>query len=304
MRVALKVDVDTYRGTVEGVPRLVKLLKRYDADATFLFSLGPDHTGRAIKRIFRPGFFGKVARTSVVEHYGVRTLLYGTILPGPNIAKRCAPILRSVRDAGFEVGVHCYDHIRWQDHVVHKDAAWTRREMDRAFEAFEQVFGEPAKTHGAAGWQINKHALAYEAELGLDYCSDTRGGDPFFPESPRSTRSCPQVPTTLPTLDELIGLNGLNDANVAEHVLMLSEAPQAHGHVYTLHAEMEGMKLLPVFERMLQGWRDGGSELVSTRALVATIDQVELPSRRVVMGEIPGRSGTVALAALPAQGRG
>ena len=35
------------------------------SSATFLFSLGPDHTGRAIKRVFRPGFFGKVRRTSV-----------------------------------------------------------------------------------------------------------------------------------------------------------------------------------------------------------------------------------------------
>ena len=39
---ALKVDVDTYRGTCEGVPRLVELLKKYGAQATFLFSLGPD----------------------------------------------------------------------------------------------------------------------------------------------------------------------------------------------------------------------------------------------------------------------
>ena len=85
MKIALKIDVDTYRGTVEGVPRLVELLKKYNAQATFLFSLGPDHTGRAIKRIFRPGFFGKVSRTSVVEHYGIKTLLYGTLLPGPNI---------------------------------------------------------------------------------------------------------------------------------------------------------------------------------------------------------------------------
>ena len=60
MKIALKIDVDTYRGTVEGVPRLVELLKKYNAHATFLFSLGPDHTGRAIKRVFRPGFFSKV----------------------------------------------------------------------------------------------------------------------------------------------------------------------------------------------------------------------------------------------------
>jgi len=55
----LKVDVDTLRGTLEGVPRLVQLFHRRQTDATFLFSLGPDHTGRAIKRVFRRGFLAR-----------------------------------------------------------------------------------------------------------------------------------------------------------------------------------------------------------------------------------------------------
>ena len=96
MKIALKIDVDTYRGTREGVPKLVEILKRHNAGATFLFSLGPDHTGRAIKRVFRPGFLTKVSRTSVLEHYGLKTLLYGTLLPGPDIGRRCAALLREV----------------------------------------------------------------------------------------------------------------------------------------------------------------------------------------------------------------
>src|SRR5207342_1663426 len=121
MNLALKVDVDTYRGTRDGVPRLVDLLKKYQAGATFLFALGPDHTGRAIKRVFRPGFVGKVKRTSVVKHYGVKTLLYGTLLPGPDIGRRAADTMRRVRDAGHETGIHCWDHVRWQDGVVGAD---------------------------------------------------------------------------------------------------------------------------------------------------------------------------------------
>ncbi|TAK66152.1 MAG: 4-deoxy-4-formamido-L-arabinose-phosphoundecaprenol deformylase, partial [Betaproteobacteria bacterium] len=88
MKLALKIDVDTYRGTREGVPRLIEALQRHQAGASFLFSLGPDHTGRAITRAFRPGFMKKVSRTSVLEHYGIKTLLYGTLLPGPDIGKR------------------------------------------------------------------------------------------------------------------------------------------------------------------------------------------------------------------------
>ena len=51
MRLALKVDVDTDRGTREGVPNLVAELRAAGVPACFLFSLGPDQTGRAITRV-------------------------------------------------------------------------------------------------------------------------------------------------------------------------------------------------------------------------------------------------------------
>src|SRR5262245_22752829 len=115
--IALKIDVDTYRGTREGAIRLADLLERLDVHATFLFSLSPDHTGRAVKRAFRRGFIGKVRRTSVLEHYGLRTLLYGTLLPGPHIGRKCRDAMRDIARRGFEVGVHTYDHVKWQDNV-------------------------------------------------------------------------------------------------------------------------------------------------------------------------------------------
>src|SRR2546429_6555042 len=155
MLLALKIDVDSLRGTREGVPALVELLRRHGAGATFLFSLGPDHTGRAIRRVFRPGFFSKVQRTSVLEHYGLKTLLYGTLLPGPDIGRRCAEVMRAVRDAGFEVGVHAWDHVKWQDGLGGADAEWTERQMRLARGRFEENFRESARAHGAAGWPMN-----------------------------------------------------------------------------------------------------------------------------------------------------
>ena len=109
LRLALKVDVDTDRGTREGVPNLVADCQELGAPACFLFSLGPDQTGRAITRVLRPGFFKKISRTSVVEIYGVRTLLNGTLLPAPHIGRRNTAVLRAVRDAGFELGIHSYN---------------------------------------------------------------------------------------------------------------------------------------------------------------------------------------------------
>src|SRR4051812_49753799 len=116
-RLALKVDVDTDRGTREGVPNLMADLRELAIPACFLFSLGPDQTGRAIRRVLRPGFFKKVSRTSVVQMYGVRTLLNGTLLPAPHIGQRNGHVMRAVRAAGFEIGIHCYNHYRWQDYM-------------------------------------------------------------------------------------------------------------------------------------------------------------------------------------------
>lgn len=299
---ALKVDVDTWRGTREGVPRLLDILRRHAAGATFLFSLGPDHTGRAIKRVFRRGFLQKVARTSVLEHYGWRTLMYGTLLPGPDIGRREAALLRSVRDAGHEVGIHCWDHIRWQDNVAGQSAAWTEREMRRAAERFHEVFGVPARTHGAAGWQMNAAAYAFERELGLDYASDGRGTHPFQPvDENGALLGVPQLPTTLPTLDELIGVDGLSAENVHQHLLSLT-AERQQSQVYTLHAELEGMRLADTFERLLAGWMQQGYRLVSCREMFAALNPDILPRHRIACDEIPGRSGTLALQGAPLAG--
>ena len=306
MQLALKIDVDTLRGTREGVPALLDTLKRAQADATFLFSLGPDHTGRALRRVFRRGLFDfahKVSRTSVLQHYGLRTLLYGTLLPGPDIGRRAGDYMRRVCDAGYEVGVHCFDHTTWQDFVSRRGEAWTRDQMLRAVHRFREVFGVKPQVHGAAGWQMNQDALELEQELGFVYASDTRGEAPFVPllpapasqpAMPPRRSACPQLPTTLPTLDELIGVDGMTVDNVHQAVLARTRSVRS-GHVFTLHAELEGMKLLPVFRRLIEGWHAQGYQLVSMRTLFAQLDVAGLPSGRVQSGSVPGRSGSLAV---------
>jgi len=293
-RIALKIDVDTYRGTLEGVPRLAALLERLRVRATFLFSLGPDHTGRAIKRVFRRGFLGKVKRTSVVAHYGVKTLLYGVLLPGPHIGRRCGDVLRDIARRGFEVGVHTYDHIKWQDGVAAADERWTRRQLKLAQEQFAEVFGRPAEVHGAAGWQLNPFVPGLEQSLGFRYASDVRGMAPFVPVVDGKEIPVPQLPTTLPTLDELIGREDLHGADPVDHLLALTAAQPQRDQVFTLHAEIEGGRYLPALERLLLSWRECGFELGDLAGYRASLDIARLPRCEIVMGSVAGRSGLLA----------
>ena len=291
-RLALKVDVDTERGTREGVPALARALQRAGAPATFYFSLGPDNTGRALRRVFRRGFLKKVTRTNVVGTYGLRTLGNGVLWPGPRIARRHADLMRGIRDAGFEVGIHCWDHIRWQDGLQGMSAEQTLREFGKAREAFRGVFGCEAPTAAAAGWQANAHSLAAYDAAGLRYASDVRGGPPFRPRCAGRVFETPQIPSTLPTLDELLGLpehplDGLSD----EYLGWLR--PDAL-EVMTIHAEIEGMAYLEWFTGFLDASRAAGVRFVALGEEAEALDDT-LPVADLVQGEIPGRSGTLAV---------
>ncbi len=302
--IGLKVDVDTLRGTRDGVPRLLALCQKHGIDATFYFSVGPDNTGRALRRVFRKGFAKKVARTSVLKHYGLKTLLYGVLLPGPDIGVKAAANMRAVRDAGFEVGLHTYDHVKWQDYVAREADAWTRVEFERGVQAFHTIFGHDPESHAAAGWQINDHALQLELEYGLKYASDTRGGTPFLPRLAGGVSPCPQLPTTLSTFDELLGADGINESNIAD-ALYRQSLNQAAGdsgrlQVFTLHAELEGMLLLDHFEALIVQWRAAGATLTRMARIFELARKAPLPVRSVVLGEIPGRSGTLAVSAAEA----
>ncbi|MGB5132817.1 MAG: polysaccharide deacetylase family protein [Steroidobacteraceae bacterium] len=293
-RIALKIDVDTLRGTREGVPRLASLLERLGVNATFLFSLGPDHTGRAIRRVFRRGFVGKLRRTSVVSHYGLKTLLYGTLLPGPRIGRRCETLMREIAQRGFETGIHAYDHVRWQDGVASADLAWTREQLRRAVEEYQAIFGSRALIHGAAGWQVNSWLPPLQQEFRIMLASDVRGNRPFLPCVAGRIAGPVQLPTTLPTLDELIGRGDLSLRDPIEHLLSLTAADPGQDHVYTLHAEIEGAAYLKAFERLLTEWRRQRYKLGTLSDLRAGLQISDLPRCPIVSRAVPGRSGTVA----------
>jgi undecaprenyl phosphate-alpha-L-ara4FN deformylase len=270
--IALKIDVDTLRGTLEGVPRLQSCLNQLQMRATFLFSLGPDHTGWALKRIFRPGFFKKVSRTSVVEHYGLKTLSYGVLLPAPDIGLKAKDVMQSIAQDGFEVGIHTWDHITWHDKVRTADDAWTKEHMRLAFERFTEIFGHAPQTHGAAGWQMNLCALEQLDRWQMAYASDGRAPLNLVPYR-IALKNGPtkhiQYPTTLPTFDELLGVNQMDAQGAVKHLLRLTEA-NPNDQVFTLHAELEGQKLLPYFTHLLQGWRDQGHDCIDLKTLHAS----------------------------------
>ena len=294
---SIKIDVDTDRGTRIGVPALLALFDEFKIKATFLFSLGPDNTGRAIKRIFRPGFLSKVSRTSVVSTYGIRTLMNGVLLPGPHVGRRNESVMRLTRDKGHEAGIHCYDHIRWQDGLAKMDRGEVYEEFGKARKEFERIFGEPARTAGAAGWQANAFSLEAYDDAGLLYGSDARGTHPFFPRAGGKAFRTLQIPTTLPTLDELLGRPEHPEERIVGHYLSLLRPDGPN--VLTIHAELEGMKMIALFRTLLEQIRERRIQVVKLDDLARDLirNPSAIPLCDLSIGTVDGRSGTLAVQA-------
>ena len=278
-RIALKIDVDTYRGTLSGVPALIELLQKHNASGTFFFSLGPDNSGREARS------------TSLRRYYNLSTLLYGRLLPSPNIGRHCAEILRQTSSLGFEVGIHAWDRASWEQKIQLAENPWTEAEMSKACSRFTEIFTETAAAHGAAGWQMNRHALRLTQRFGFSYASDCRGKHPFIPVIDGEIVTCPQLPTTLPTLDEILALEpGSSPEQAADRILQLSSTI-AGDHIFTLRAELEGMKFSNAFEQLISGWKNNGYQLVPLGDIHSTLDLETLPLHAIHFAEMPGRVG-------------
>jgi len=293
----LKIDVCTYDGLRVGVPNLLRLLDRHGVRGSFFVALGPDASGRAILRAFRPGFLVKMRRTSAIRTYGLRTILSGTLLP-PRQMSRLAPTLREVVAAGHELAIHGYNHRRWQDRLHRMGKQAVRQEIDRAMAVYHDVTGQVPRGFGAPGWQVSAASLEVLDEVGFAYASDTRGLQPFFPRAAGRKFQTLQLPTTFQTLDEVLGPDDPDGQTFVSDVRQ--EIKGRKWSVLTIHAEMEGIGFQGVTEQLLVMLRGDGVTCLPLEALGAQIraqGEKEIPVTDVVARPIRGRTGTVAMPA-------
>lgn len=288
IQLAVKVDVCTHAGLKHGVPALMRLFDEFNLRASFFVSCGPDHSGRAIRRIFRPGFLRKMRRTSAVSTYGWRTVLYGTLLPGPQIARAFPETMRALVHSGHEVGMHGYDHVYWQDRLPALSVTAVQAEIERGRSAFRDVVGEEPRAFGAPGWQCTPASFAGEDAAHFVYHSDTRGSAPFIPEMGGQRFRTLEIPTTTPTLDEIYGEVG---TTAGELTTFYRQHLHPGVNVHTVHAEMEGMAHMPLLRHLLESVRH---EVRWSRLIDVAEQTTAAAVAQVIVGAIAGRAGTVA----------
>jgi peptidoglycan/xylan/chitin deacetylase (PgdA/CDA1 family) len=299
-RIALRVDVDTHTGLRDGVPVLLELLDRARARASFFVTMGPDHSGRAIRRVLRPGFAGKMARTGALRTYGLYTVLSGTLLPSRPVGKGFPHLLRLIESCGHECGIHGWDHVLWHDGLERMRREAVAAELRQAAEAFGEATGHPPAGTAAPAWRATEASLAIQDQLPFRYASDCRGRSPFRPATPAGAFRLVQIPATLPTLDELLGLPGMDRDGMAAR--LTRHLDPSGLNVFTLHTEIEGRHHAPALLHLLQRWSAEGFAFETLGETAARAAAQGAPVCVLERGTAPGRAGWMSVQGPPLVG--
>jgi undecaprenyl phosphate-alpha-L-ara4FN deformylase len=286
--VGLRVDVDTFRGTRDGVPRLIETLDEFNIHASFFFSVGPDNMGRHLWRLLKPAFLMKMLRSNAPGLYGWDILLRGTLWPGPSIGKRLSDIIKSAEDKGHETGLHAWDHHRWQASMTSMSNSEIRYEIQQGIDMLNTILDNPVNCSAVAGWICNDDVLLEKNEFRLKYNSDCRGKYIFRPEVDH-TACTPQIPVTLPTYDEAIGINNINDDNYNEYILGLIKPDQLN--VLAIHAEVEGISKNQMFKEFLKLAPKNKINFYPLGELLP--DDEHIPAGKILNQDIKGREGQI-----------
>lgn len=283
MRVALRIDVLNRPAAREGVPAILNLLAQYELSASFFVSLGSD-------RVPTPDLGGGVAR---VRRTG-RRLLAG-LRGGAPIGRECAAELRAIQAAGHDLGISAFDARRWSRHAAEPpDEDWIDAELNRAVEAFGDLFGESPRAFAAPDWQVHPALFAAEQRLDLSYASDTRGRYPFRPVLQGVRSSCPQIPVTLPTLTELVAGGSAPLDKAHEFLYAESRHLLPGGHVYAARADLEGITHLDLLEKLLVMWKGQDGALRPLAEVRDELDPDRLPVHQVGWGRVAGNDDYLA----------
>jgi peptidoglycan/xylan/chitin deacetylase (PgdA/CDA1 family) len=294
--IGIAVHVDTYEGMKKGVPVLLALFQRYGIKASFFVPMGKDHTGWTVKRIFkRKGFLKKTGTGRIwAEAVSPKTLMYGLLLPGPQIAKKNREILRQITVEGHELGIHGHDHVYWHDNIKGFDRKSSEDEVEKLLTVYRELTGIDARSFASPGWMINPHVLRCFQEKGLAYSSDTRRGTAvFYPEMGGEKFRVLQIPTTLPTLDEVIGTKGTDMQSLAEYYLSILTDGL---NILTVHAEIEGRQWTGFLEAFIKKTIENG---FAHRRLIDIAEDYaqnpDIPACCIEYGFVEGRAGEVCV---------
>ena len=257
----LRVDVDTRRGMIEGVPRLMRMLTEKRVKATFFIPMGPDRTGMNITNLHS---LLKAFKVNPIRKYGLKNMLNGLLYRNIQIPEW--NLISSLIKEGFEIGIHGYDHYKWAKNIDKMSIEEVRVEVEKALRIAEN-HGLKVKGFASPSFKVTETSLKVIAGLGFKYSSDHY----LNPVKPYLLGRLVQIPVNIPLIEDL-HVKGYRDDSIYEILVnKISETvDKAEVAVLCIHACYEPI----VKEKLLSRLLDFISDRYETITLSELADKI------------------------------
>jgi hypothetical protein len=222
-------------------------------------------------------------RTNASRLYGMKTALYGTLLPSPLIALSFPELVEQIISAGHEVEFHAWDHRRWQDELFIRSLEWIEDWFERGIKAYRRLVKKEPSSFGAPSWLIDNRVLELTKKYSFRYLSCTRAKEPFIHE----ISGLVEIPSDLPCFEEI---------GVAQGVSQILHILKGGGmHILPVHAEIEGGIWDKYFIELCQKVRGMEFQFLPLSEIQTLLEPEALPVRKYRMELLPGRSSPCAV---------
>jgi len=203
--IGLRIDIDSI-GDLKATPHILEMLKEYDLKASFFVTMGPDKTGKNIKKILWSPM--DLLRAKPIR-YGLMTLARGFFMP-ENIHDQIKE-LRGILELGHEIGLHGYDHYLWMNTLMDKKEI--NEDIKRGIFFFKHVFGQLPSSFAAPGFMTYTNYLEILDSFNFIYSSDFISDRPFYPSIDAGMAKTLQIPVVMKSPGELT-LEGMSDDTI------------------------------------------------------------------------------------------
>ncbi len=209
-RFALRVDIDTVRDLIDGVPPLLDICLKAGVKATFFATVGRDTAARAFMRSPR---LTRHMAVCPLRKYGPREI--AASLFGRDFGRH-AERFREIEAKGHELQLHCYDHVEWVRKVATASPLQVEEMIVRGMDAFGRIMDRPPEAFASPSFMVTEAVLEAEEKLGFRYASD------FFIEGDcipfTKGRRVLQIPVNVPLPEDMVA-RGIEDERICSTII-------------------------------------------------------------------------------------
>ncbi len=208
----LRIDVDTIKGLIEGVPQALDILNDIGIQATFFITTGPDRTGRNLFHLHQRK--KSYLKRNPLRKYGLKQILYGLLLPAPLMESQ-RDIIKEIVRKGHEVGLHGYDHYHWANYFHKMSDEEISSCLKKGVHILTRILGRRPTGFASPAFKWSPSSLMVQSRLDFIYSSDMHGNTVFYPQVGTKTLKILQIPISQPLIEELV-LARISDSKIVD----------------------------------------------------------------------------------------